>query len=683
MTAAMWYMEKHRKGIYDIFTGNELPRRSIGVFYAHLLKIEKCNGTKELVAELKRRSHALLTRTGPYKTHRDGTWFGAWRPLSRLARNRGRDGLCCALRILKLYGLFVAKEPKLEDYLDVAIAISETPEKSDYFSYQNIGKEKHVCKDLPDIEFDPYYPLGTTKVPITREVSLSEIFVTPQQHIEALDNCPRIMVRHYEAYKELVGRTLPPVEYYQNLVDSGCGPDVVGSIRILTKDRGLKMRAVVNPFRIHQLATSRLKNALYSFLKTLDESHVFDQDMGAAWVIGRLGSNVKLSSIDLKSASDNIPLGPQLQLARELFPGLAKDIEIFGDLNRCFWWSPYPESDAKYTRGHGMGLNGSFPLFTTWLALACYFSNARGCFAIVGDDLVIESKYQDSICSILEKYGVPINHAKSIFNDSIAEFVGRLLDRWGSLKVYKASPLNLQRDPLGYIRQYGVKAFNRTSLKRAGKSFRKRLLLFLEVGTDLQARILLSTFLEKPKDAELVSGRKPPRMFRGGCPTHLAFELAKTLEPETTAERALEMVSKATYEANPREQGCYRFLEVLMPADKALKFNVKGWEFQVNPGFLVTAFNLRVRKNLEKDPFFYAKEGLAESEALSKFWGLKIELPDLDRVIEEAKDRRLLSRRKREEKAQLDGKYPMSYIAKFTRAWNRGLKVLRTLIRSA
>ena len=673
------YMEKHRTGIYDIFSGNELAVRARGMFYAHLCRIERSKGTKELVAELKRRSHALLQPSeSKYHVRKDGTWRGPWRPLSRLAR-RGRDGLCCALRILKLYGLFVAREPTLRDYLDTAIAISEQPEKTDIYYYTGLKQEIRQCKTYRSVGFSRYYPLSTTKVPIDRDFASSEIFVTPEKHIRALDNCPEVVLNHYEFYRELVGPSLPPLEFYLDL-STKCTIQAAGQIRLLTKDRGLKMRAVVNPFRLHQLATSRLANTLFSYLKDLDECHVFDQDIGACWVRGRLQSGAKLSSIDLKAASDNIPMLPQIQLVRQLFPWLSGDLDLFGELSRCTWWGPFGvDSDCKYTRGHGMGLNGSFPMFTLWLLYLCYKAGARSAFAIVGDDLVIESKYEEKVVGFLSHYGVPINHAKSIFNHDIAEFVGRVIDRWGSLNVYKASPLDLKRDPLGFIRQYGVKSFNRTSMKfKVGKSFRKRLQLFRDASNSLHDQFLLAHFVDT-KDVPLVTGCKPPRYNVGGIPGHLAREIIKTVVDPADRDRTGKFLSDILEMDDSTQQAAlmpYLVLEFSRPG--FTRYHVKSWEFQGNPAYLVRFHQQRVDEALKRNPLFFVEGG----ELQITFNKLNEDVPDLDRVIEDAKDKRLLSQAKRQLKNEELGRYPASHINRFARAWIKGLCRLKSLLDS-
>jgi hypothetical protein len=655
------YLDKHRTDIFNVLFGNKVSPAAARALYSHLRRIEQNNGAKYLVKILKLRFQALLKPDiSPFRTHRDGTWVGPFRPLSTLSK-RGRSGFLSALRVLKLYGLFRAPEPGLDEYLSSVKGISTQPESVDYFMYRLPKSTLYQCESLKKIGFTCQYPLSTTLVPLSFEQKRAEILVSHEEHLKSLDNCPGLLVSYYDFFKPLVGESLPPIEYYMELMarESYEG-DVVGSYTILTKDRGLKQRAVVNAFRILQLACSRLSNTLFTYLKNQPECYIFDQEGGATWVHRKLTQGCVLSSVDLDSATDNIPMLPQLTLAATMFPWLKEDLKVFGQISRGKWWTPYEKLYASYTRGHGMGLNGSFPLFTVWLLQLYRSVGAKDAFAIVGDDLVIESKYEESVLKILSKHGVPVNYSKSLFNHTIAEFVGRIIDKHGDGKVYKASPLDIQNDPLGLIRQYGLKAVDRTSLKKRGKSFRERLVLFQELGDNLRARRLLALYLRKPRQVELMTGRKAPNYKEGGVPEHL---LSKMLNDGTDPDMIA--AYRKLLKKNPRMNTT---VAMSLVGSELLHHNVVSWKFQYNPPGLVEYVNAEIQAFREANPHheWGEKANLPTTELFET--ALTPGLTDLKEVERQAKDAVLLSKAKREREALRKGRVNLRYVFRFTNA---------------
>ena len=113
------YCSKHSVSIFDVLIVNGLSKSEAASFYGWLSNAEKECGAKWIVQEFKRRIFDLLNaasgRGTKYRVHGDGTWKGLWRPISRLALRR-RFGFVRALRLLRLTGLFVAREPTLDEH---------------------------------------------------------------------------------------------------------------------------------------------------------------------------------------------------------------------------------------------------------------------------------------------------------------------------------------------------------------------------------------------------------------------------------------------------------------------------------------------------------------------------------------------------------------------------------------
>jgi hypothetical protein len=223
----------------------------------------------------------------------------------------------------------------------------------------------------------------------------------------------------------------------------------------------MKVRFIANPFRTLQTALSRLKNATELLLKDLPESAVFDQEKGVQWVAKKLEQGHKVSSIDLSSCTDYLPLAYQLELLNTLFPLLKEDISIFESISRSYWSTPSGE-EIKWETGQPLGTGPSFSAFTLFhLFLVRSIGGDASNFRIIGDDIVMSSSpLVRRYLKVMEGLKVPISHQKSLFDAGVAEFAGRVIDKFGKMPVYKASPTDLVNDPMGVIRQYGSRGLD-------------------------------------------------------------------------------------------------------------------------------------------------------------------------------------------------------------------------------
>lgn len=653
------YTVQYSCSIFDICKACDLSKSQSASFYGWLKKTEENCGIEFVVSELKHRYSVVLGSTkDTYRSHRDGTWFGAFRPISKLAR-KGRLGWIRALRILRLYGLFEAPPPELDDYVKHGESIASNPEPVDVFIFElEYSTRREIIGKVKGR--DTTYPLRNTIVPLGRDITSSEVLTTPQEHIACLDNCPELVREFYDLFKELVGKTLPPVEHYDGLATSlWFEHDVVGSITLLTKDRGLKKRAVVNPFRILQLVLSRLSNTLWDVLSRDPDCWIYDQDLGAEWVAERLRQGSALTSIDLKSATDNIPMLPQIKLAQTLWPELAEDLRVFAMVSRSFWWTPYEKLDLQYTRGHGMGLNGSFPLFTLFLTALCKEVGARGRYAIVGDDLVVESRYTEKICQVLAVYGVPINHSKSLFSKSIAEFVGRLYDKRGNMFVYKAADFKPKADPLGLIRQYGPRAMRKTRLSKQSKMYKERLATFLLLKNDDDLVEALNSFTVSLSERRTLGTEPKEVYFEGGCPEEILDALIRSIHPKWGQYSYLQArdnpeISSATI-ANWIQN-----LEVQGSAFRP-QWNVKSWSFPQNPKWILEYVeNWRSRKAFGN---YSDQDDTMAPEEPYLVTLLDSSVPDIETSLRDARMGKIFDRKKLEEERERKEAAPYSYIS--------------------
>jgi hypothetical protein len=171
---------------------------------------------------------------------------------------------------------------------------------------------------------------------------------------------PNLVLDHYEFFSTLF--KIHDREFFKRR-KSESPKDFVGKVVGLTKDKGMKVRFIANPFRVLQTSLSRLKNAIELLLYDLPESAVFSQERGIEWVVHQFQMGRKVSSIDLTSCTDYLPLKYQLELLRTFFPLLEEDIQVFEQVSRSYW-ATNCGIEVKWETGQPLGTGPSFSCFT-------------------------------------------------------------------------------------------------------------------------------------------------------------------------------------------------------------------------------------------------------------------------------------------------------------------------------
>jgi hypothetical protein len=254
----------------------------------------------------------------------------------------------------------------------------------------------------------------------------------------------------------------------------------VGRISFI-QEPGYKLRAIANPHPSFQVLTSPLKGFVMNGLKRLHEDYCHNQQGAFDEIRQYLSDDLdhRLSSIDLSDATNNIPLTPQLELLESLLGPNHPQIELFRDISRGEWnvASPSGETTITFNNGHPLGTGPSFGLFSLFhhFVVRCAISvvdkddsplrdffrdlnfsslehdNSENpvwrqhClnrtvypYWIVGDDIVINSKYERSYLDIMNGYyKVPISFDKCLFNVHAAEFCSRLITEKSVYPAYK------------------------------------------------------------------------------------------------------------------------------------------------------------------------------------------------------------------------------------------------------
>lgn len=477
----MHYCRKHELEIKFIMRSGGLSKNQTYCLSGHLARLEQYMGPKGLVETLKDRTRALIEDRADHFKSRDGYWIGPFRPVHKIAK-RGRTGLDRAVSILRLYGCFMARPATEKTYVKLARELSAPP---DYVGYDALRYPRRFTKHFKGIHhfYDDIYPMSTRKTPLGNR-SVPEFQVLPVDYIRSMDHFPKHVEQFYNYYKLLVGEGLPCIEHYREIArkkerlfyedrpyrlkgrsrkSRGTSPylsrnDVAGRVTILNKDGALKQRQVANANRILQLACSPVHNFTMALLREYPSSYVFDQLKGVEWISTKLRLGWTFSSIDLKSASDNIPLGLQIRFLKEMVPSLSTPLEVFYEVSRMEYLTPYIRP-VVWSCGSPMGVKGSFGLFTVYLMSLLEHVGAHGSYAIVGDDIVVKSDFTAPVLCILGNYGVPISKQKSLFDHfRFAEFCGKIIDQLGPFKSNKATKIDLIKNPTGLLRQFGKRA---------------------------------------------------------------------------------------------------------------------------------------------------------------------------------------------------------------------------------
>jgi hypothetical protein len=453
------YVENNQQELVKRIICCKFSRQQASQMVSRLLFWERHHGIKWVVSRLKSFQQSLLGKETPeLRKHRDGTFYGDFRPLSRHAR-QSRKGLVNSLRVCRLYGLFEAKPPGPKEYRAFGDLIKQKTDHKLIVPLSITPEDMWLAAQAQKAcGFSTHYPSDNTRAPTCKLTTKPTRDFTFLDHGLTFARYPNLVYSHYEFFERLF--RIHSIDFFERRI-SERDTDIVGKVVGLTKDRGMKVRFIANPFRTLQTALSRLKNATELLLRDLPESAVFDQERGVQWVAKKLEQGHKVSSIDLSSCTDFLPLAYQLDLLNTLFPLLKEDISIFESISRSYWFTPSGE-EVKWETGQPLGTGPSFSAFTLFhLFLVRSIGGDASNFRIIGDDIVMSSSpLVRRYLKVMEGLKVPISHQKSLFDSGVAEFAGRVIDRFGKMPVYKASPTDLVNDPLGVIRQYGSRGLD-------------------------------------------------------------------------------------------------------------------------------------------------------------------------------------------------------------------------------
>jgi len=479
----------------DLSTCSDLRRRfvcyglpsSMAVELAgEIRKWEENSGPKWTVDRLKSIKHDLVRiRIGEdpltwVKTNRSGEWYGVWGFLSRLAQ-RSLHGFEVAINCLMVYTTFIPSKITEKDFQEACESIASP--RNSYPADVNSSIAAHAesifglqkCGNAQPLLF--YQGKEGTKSPHITGPSVVQC-EDLQAELEWLSHSQENLAfinRHFNAYRPLLeGLSNEVLTEYTQVVGKPPSEVAGGKLCPLTKDGGLKIRWIANPFRIHQWALQPLGDKLFQLLTGLPWDCTFEQSKPYEVVQEHLKKGKTAYCVDLSSATDYFPLELQLSVLRRIFPEDASLINLFEDLSRNTNWT-YGKESVRWTNGQPMGLYPSFPSFalTHGVLLDYLASGVPGRFYVLGDDVIIlhQATYEKYI-QMLDVLGCPYNPSKSLISNQMAEFAGKFITPVKVVSAFKWRDVN-SKNFLDLMRTFGQRF--KPMLRRREKAVYNRL----------------------------------------------------------------------------------------------------------------------------------------------------------------------------------------------------------------
>ena len=268
-----------------------LPLSMAQLLAKEISKWEENSGPKWTVQRLKSLKQDLIRiRIGEspvtwVRTNRNGDWYGVWGFLRKMATS-SLTNFEVALNCLMAYSSFVPSKITEEHFKQAKESI-ESQKVSYPMDLNNIlADHAHSiygtmkCRNAQPLLL--YQGKDGTKSPYIGGSSVvqSEDILKDLEWIGYSQPNLLFLNKHFTAYRPLLeGISNAVLNSVSEVVGVEPTADVcAGRLCPLTKDGGLKVRWIANPFRIHQAALEPLKDGLRSFLKDQAWDCTFDQE---------------------------------------------------------------------------------------------------------------------------------------------------------------------------------------------------------------------------------------------------------------------------------------------------------------------------------------------------------------------------------------------------------------------
>jgi hypothetical protein len=235
-------------------------------------------------------------------------------------------------------------------------------------------------------------------------------------------------------------------------------PPIVGNVVPLMKDGGWKVRWIANPLRLHQTVLKPLGDALFFKLRTLPWDCTYNQERPIKKIQEYLRTGKSCHAVDLTAATDSFPLSMQIEVLKSIFPYNRGDVDLFRDLSRGLWRTPY--GLIRWSRGQPMGLYPSFASFALahgMLLLELNEGVFNDDFFILGDDvLILNDKLNQRYRESLRSLGCPVDEVKSLSSTKLTEFAGKVITADHIYPKFKIGSSQTHEDAfVDLLRTYG------------------------------------------------------------------------------------------------------------------------------------------------------------------------------------------------------------------------------------
>jgi hypothetical protein len=431
-----------RTGLQQRFKCYGLPLSMAKELAGEISKWEENSGPKWTVQRLKSLKQDLIRiQIGELpqtwvKKNRSGNWYGVWGFLANMA-NSSLTSFEIALNCIMAYSTFIPSKITAEDLMEERESIES--ERVYYPDGLNATLADHAasiygtqkCGNAQPLLF--YQGKDGTKSPYIGGASVlqSEDILKDLEWVGYSYNNFMFFNKHYTAYRPLLeGLSNDVINSFSAVIGKRLTTKVSGGkLCPLTKDGGLKIRWIANPFRLHQWALQPLGDALFSLLDGQAWDCTFDQEKPYKSVQEHLKAGKTTYCVDLSSATNYFPLELQLQIMRKLFPNDLHLIELFKDLSKNSTWT-YGKESVSWTNGQPMGLYPSFPSFALAHGVLLNYcaDNIPGRFYVLGDDVIIlHQPTYEKYTKLLDVLGCPYNPSKSLISNQMAEFAGKFI----------------------------------------------------------------------------------------------------------------------------------------------------------------------------------------------------------------------------------------------------------------
>lgn len=344
-----------------------------------------------------------------------------------------------------------AEKPNVLKRLMVSLRIYSVYSLSEVTKSQ-IDKHKHAISDpttgIPNFRFDPKnleHVWSYLRLP-----RLVRLRPPNMQRLKPFTSCYRVnMLAGFGPWRKTVSSMLSSVKipnslksYNPNevirdaLEKSGVESHYMGKITVL-EEPGCKARVIAIPNFWNQWLFEPLHSKLNDIIKSLPQSAVHDQNIGASVMHRSIQSGKFLYCYDLSSATDRFPRSIQMQILELM--GLDNYSKAIDEISIGPW--DYLGEPISYEVGQPMGLYSSFPLFHlshyVLLAYTCFQVGLRpdNQFYVLGDDVLIANeRVASQYVKNMSDLGVTISPTKSVLSDRFGEFAGFL-----SIKTRKSA----------------------------------------------------------------------------------------------------------------------------------------------------------------------------------------------------------------------------------------------------